>query len=211
MDKLIPIHFSLGDWDFDPDGKFFVASTQFVSAPSSLCTPLANFPANYQWLFLKTALGASIPQGRVITYERLQGTVIDDLWFYFRTQVIPINGFPANTYILTLVHSVYTLIQTVAGGNTSLKTGNLTYTRNAGTWYRHRLTFYTFINASLQTTLRVSFDTWVAGTWVQQFTWDIAPPLWEGSATNRIGFMVRGTSITNYHWLDDTEIWKRAV
>ncbi|MBA7659313.1 hypothetical protein ES703_67290 [subsurface metagenome] len=204
------IHHSLADWTFDPDGNFYIDNSQYVSPPTSLACPHTGGGSVGAWFFLKPALGANIPEGILATYERYLYTTPREVKFFFRSQALPINSRPANTYLFSLLRTTCSLQQWVDNVGINLKIEDLSYTRTSNTWFHHRLTFYTWLNVSLRTVLTVIFETEIGGSWVQQLTHDIIDPLWQGSPTNRVGFAVHGSLLIFRHWVDDTEVWRKT-
>lgn len=203
------VHHSLDDWDFDPDGKYSIDASQYVSPPTSLACPHEAGGSHYSWLFLKPALGSNIPDGRLITYERFLLDAGKEIRIYFRCQALPTNDIPSNTYELRFAANQCILYQRLASVYLQLAIEDLSYARNINTWYHQRLSFYSWLNASLETVLTITLDTEIAGSWVQQLTHDIIDPLWQDSANNRIGIALTGLHPAFTQWLDDTEVWRK--
>lgn len=210
LKRLPGKHFSLSDWDFQVDKGWHLTTDQFVSSPSSLARTNIDEKGPLGWVFLKTALGSNIPQGRIITYHRFMHTGWPAIWVHFRAQALPTNDYPLNEYRLEHTQTITYLRQRVNGTDTLLHEQNNTYTATINTWRQHRITWYTYIGADLALVMRVTWETLITGTWVTQLLKDITSPLWEGTTTNRLGLTIASYWITAKSFIDDTEIWKRA-
>ena len=208
MDFLKLKHHSLSDWDFKSGVGFHLNTARFISTPTSLSRPQTTTQGLWGWFYLKAAVKQNLPQGRWLNYYQVNHTTGRNMQIHFRVQALPTNEFPLNCYIIEVTGATWYLVRRLNGSDTTLFSGSLTYTWNTDQWYYHRLTFYEYLNASLDPILRVIFETEIAGSWVEQCNKDISSPLWSGSATNLIGMHVIGAAPTDRIWTDDTEVWE---
>lgn len=210
MDKLVPVHHSIGDWDFESILSLWLDDIMYISAPTSLaCKGVPGF-STWSWLFLKEALGKCIPYGRSITWDWHWKRDDNPTFWYFRTQALPANAQPSNTYRFYHTDVHWTLEKIVADAVGGLADGSLADTITNGTWAHLRLTWYEVFDSDLSSLLRVIFDYEIAGVWVQQFLFDIADPLWSDSEDNKVGFHINGHKNDKPHRIDDTEIWRKS-
>jgi len=201
---------SLADWDFQPGQGLGIGTDQYVSSPSSLQEQLVDVPGKeIAWVFLKSSIRQKIQEGRFITYHRTTHAIWQDWFVYFWTQAKPINRFPANTYFIRFLTADITLGYMLNDAWNSIKVMPRDYEWNINTWYRYRVTWFTFLDASLETALKVIVDIEQAGEWVEKMNYNITDPLWLASDTKLVGFDFRGSD-TSPSWIDDTEIWERA-
>jgi len=204
MEKLIPVHHSVVDWDFQHGPQYrSLSATQYVSAPTSL-------------RFLKPTLGTwrnavlcrhpdaqCLPQGEVRTW----------VWAYytgrcvalFRNQKALGNAAFANTYGLFVTTATATLIRYI--NSVYSVRDSTTCIGHQNHWDHYRVFWYNGKTPGDVPALCVDVYYESAGEWVKQgdTLYDTAN-YWKDSGTNRAGF--RGYSEANHpqYW-DDTEIW----
>lgn len=210
LDKLIPIHHSLEDWDYQADRGLGIATDQYISSPSSLKEQAVDFPgAENVWVYLKAAVRQKIESGRFITYHRAHHDLYERLFVFFWSQAVPINSDTLDCYRIHFFRQDIKLEKVVDGISTTLETVARDYEWNIDTWYRYRVTWFTFIQADLTTALRVIVDIEQASAWVEKMTFDISDPLWLASDTKLTGFFIYGSDTSPSH-IDDTEIWEKV-
>lgn len=210
MDKLKPIKHSLADWDFNPAGLLSITEEQYVSSPSSLTTGTAGTSGWRDWAFLKTALGACIPDGKFLEYWRYSHTSYDEHMVYFRTQALPIDSMPADCYYFRTTSSEWKLLRRVDDHDTELDGGTYPTEIPAHTWVHFRITFYQYLNAPLNNVLRIICEIDKGEGWETLTEVDDTNNQWAESEVNRIGFAIQSYRDTERCYIDNTEIWRRC-
>lgn len=204
------LHHSLSDWDFDTDGFFYIEDALYVSSPSCLAVPDENGNDTLDWFSLKASIAPNLKQGRVIIYDRKMSSLNHILRIWFRAQSVPDAETIQDSYRAEVLTSTWLIREIVDGGWTTLFDGNLTFERQADTWYKHRFTWWTYVDATLILVLRMRWEIEIAGDWVIQFDEIIGAPRWEDSEVNLIGFNPVSSYVTTRHYVDDIEIWEVA-
>jgi len=151
-----------------------------------------------------------LTDGRISTYILREAAGLSQVFVYFRAQTQPYLGLPDNCYFVELSPAFHRLTRRLAASNLVLKEGATPSTPPILTWWRERVTWYTWLDASLEAILRVITDRWYNSTWTNVITWDIANPLWQTAPQNYLGFSMGGTDASNQMWIDDTLVYKRA-
>lgn len=202
------IKHSLADWDFRSPTNWVITTAYYVSSPSSLKLGTVDGWL-IGWGYLKTPLGACITNGRFVIQRRPAQGLDQDIDVCYRVQAKPTNRLPADCYYWNIQNTNCALRRRVAGVNTGLGGGAYPNPFPSTGWCRFRITWYEYISATLQKTLRHILDIEVSGAWVQQFLVDDTVNKWFDSLTNRIGFSTNAGGTYNPHLcLDNTEIWK---
>lgn len=210
MDKLIPIHYSLSDWDFSAPSKWQLITDRFVSAPTALSRLLDEILPTFGVFFLGDALGLNIPEGRIVHQFWRQIILIQQLHYYFRVQAKNGDNIPDDCYYIYLYGNVHTLTYRLGGVNQWSHEHNCPDGIPQNQWTQLRLTWFTFINEFLNTVFRVVFEIKVDGVWKEQWHDDSEENAWADSAANRVGF-AHYNSFGGYYFIqDDTEIWEKA-
>jgi len=206
--KKIQIH-SLEDWDYVDGAHLELSPVAYVSPPTSLRTvPTAPNP-DWEHIFLGEALGACIPAGRIITWWRYSQVYVDIL-FHFRTQDIPVNGYPDNGYFIQFNRLGSFGFRRVAAVDTQLWSEVHGYTLGPNIWHHVRVTWYPWVDEYFVTQFRIMLDLEVAGEWVNIKTFDDPENAFADSAVNRCGFVFYSWDPGYWHHLDDTEIWRKT-
>lgn len=210
MDKLIK--HSLSDWDINP-GTCLNISTDFaVSSPSSLKYGGQGYLGGFDWIFLKEALGKSIPEGRLIWWDLWKYTSGANSYADFLTQALPPSPYniPEDGYSIYHYYQYFRLYKYTGGSGAKVKQTVPTITLNQQTWYHFRLTWFRFTSADFAVTLRITLELEISGEWVEQLSYDKSPPPWDGTATNLVGYSCWSRNNDNTHYIDDTEIWEKT-
>lgn len=209
MDKLIK--HSLTDWEFSVARRPYIVATQYVSPPTSIAGTYIAGQQKYGWFFLKEALAADLPEGRMVSWFRRHTGEGGLMRWYFRTQALPDGptDYPANCYYYWETKTYGTIYRRVADSDTILASDPFPSPYSIDEWVHERLTFFQYVNVALQNVLRIIFEREIAGEWVEQISADDPANYWAESGTNRIGFYLRPYSNTSHTWMDDTEIWRK--
>jgi len=210
MKTLTRPHFSLADWEFEAGHHYFISTVEFVSPPSSLCTPLVNPPPTYSYCYLKEALAKCVSQGKFITwwnpiYKQIY------LYIFFRQQTPLVHSGDQDGYRLEIdAGADYTrLFRYVAGGGALIGS----YTHDPipyHEWIHIKLKFWEYTPPSLIQTLRIELFFEEAGEWVSKGYLEDDTNPFADSDTNRIGFAQKGHITGNREYLDDTEVWRKT-
>lgn len=203
--KKLPVH-SLSDWDYVPGAHLELYPLIYVSPPTSLRTVPQLPNPDWEHIFLGTALGACIPNGRIVTWWRYSMVYVD-VFFHFRTQDIPTNGYPHNGYCIQLNNHGSLAHRIVNDVSTQLWSVPISPTLPANSWHRIRVTWYQWVNEYFEIQFRIMHDLEVAGEWVNLKTFDDPVNAFADSAVNRCGFVFYSWYRDYWHHLDDTEIW----
>jgi len=203
-------HHSLGDWDFEAGHFYFLDNTEYVSSPTSLCTPLSTPATTYFYVFLKDTLGKNIPNGRFITDWRFTGFV-DRMEIYLRQQPPFVHRGTEDGYVV-LVNPVagHWRISRYTGGTGGIENTESLTSLVVDTWYKIKLDFYEYLNADLNYILRIELFVEIDGEWVSQGHWDDSTPLFSDSEDNRLGFALRAYQVGAFAWVEDTQIWEKT-
>lgn len=210
MDRLIPVHHSLSDWEFETGHTYFISTDHFVGGPSSICAPFAGPWYQYAYCYLKEALGKNIPEGMFVTYYMNEN--VNTYWdIYFRQQIPLVHFGDQNGYRLRMYHPTreWRLYRYIAGGSATLKTGDLNAI-NVDTFYLYRVRWYTYLNPQLQLVLRIELQQYLAAEWQSLGYYDDPTNQFADSDDNRVGFAVRAETDGRRQYLDNTEIWEKA-
>lgn len=210
MDKLIPIHHSLADWNFQAGRGFAIGNDRFISPPSALRRPTDATQGTSGNLALKEAVSGNLMDGRLTTYVLSEHAVYRSIVIFFRSQQSPHLGLPANTYRFTASYASTILDRLTGGSQFDITTGSPPVSWDINEWHRFRFTWYTWLDANLEPILRAIIDQEVNAVWQQLLLWDIANPLWQTSPTNLIGIQLGGSHAGTQVWIDDTLVYKRA-
>lgn len=208
MDKLIPVHHSLLDWEFETNHTYFLSTDHFVEGPSSLCAPLSSPYLQYAYCYLKEALGKNIPEGMFITYYMNEG--LQNYWnIYFRQQPPLVHGANQNGYRVYVDHvfKKWRIYRYIAGGSVLLFIGNLNPI-NVGTFYLFRVRWYVYLNPFLEKIFRIDLSQYLAAEWQPLGYYDDSTNQFADSEDNRVGFDVKAAATGQRQYLDNTEIWK---
>jgi hypothetical protein len=203
------VHHSPEDWDYQAGKEFHLSAVRYISSPTALCLPVSLGGGGDGWVFLKEAVSGNLTEGRIINNVYTTVGTGRHIIYFFRAQAEPAGDKPANCYYLDRAVTYSTLYKIVDGKATIIKSGTgSNFIINA--WNKHRLTWYIWLTETLQPVLRVIFDDWVDGAWLNQLTYDTASPLWQDTPTNLIGMAMCYSSLSTKSWVDDTEIYRRA-
>lgn len=211
MGLVVPAHHSLADWNFQAGVGFAISSARFVSSPSALRRPTDATQGSLGRFALKESISGNLLDGRFITFILFEHIALSDFRVYARSQTSPHLANPPNTYYFTLRPDRVIFSKRVANVEGWLADGLFFPTLTINTWRRFRLTWYTWLDAALEPTLRVIAEHEQAGTWVHIFTHDIASPLWQTSLTNLTGMELMGPDDLRQNWVDDTMVYKRST
>jgi len=210
MDKLKTLHHSLADWTFQPDHHYFLDVTQYVSSPSSLCTPL---PLDYYpmfYVFLNEAVSGAVNDGKFITLTKV-GRLSHDLYVWFRQtndlSSCEFAGF-GDGYLARWNRFNNRIGIYRAGIVLSWLTGVPNPAVNQ--WHAFKVLWYSYINPNLDRVVRIWCYVKVNADWYDCGYCEDSNPLHEGDPVNRVGFAIGGPSHLSHCWADDTEIWTKA-
>jgi len=200
-------HFSLEDWDFDPNHKYIIKDTHFVSPPTSLASP-HTIENQWRCFYLKQTLAADIPGGRLVTQKLNLPAGTWPHRFFFRVQAVA-WPLPVNCYFLHPYQAAVRLYRRVASVDTEIKYADLSQSLNLSQWYPMRVTFYSYVDVELLRLFRVIFEINHGAGYVEELVHDDSQNLWEDSGANRVGFgtWCSGAELTQF-W-DDTEVWEQ--
>lgn len=204
------IKHSLSDWDFPSPTYLAIRTDQYVSAPSSLKGLLCPSGSINENVWLKSALAPCVKDGRFVDWYRWNASAYMDKYILFRAQDVPPLAIPQDCYWLHLRNDYVRLYTRIAGVANEIATGHFIPDLSANTWYRFRMTFYSYLGADLVEVMRAIFEIEIAGEWVEKFNIEDSANLHKDSEVNRIGFMLRVRYATLQQWVDDTEIWKKT-
>jgi len=210
MNKLNQKHFSLADWEFEPDHQYYISTVQYVSPPSSLATPAVDVARRMFYCYLSDELAHCVPDGRIITYIRF-GYLVRSYDFYFRQQPPLAYQGNQNGYRLQLqpANDRWRIYRWQDGAGGIIYTG-ATPEFLAETWYRFKVDFYQYLTEDLELTFRIEFFLEQAGEWVSLGYYDDGTNLFADSDVNRVGFSLDGYNLLTIDYADDTEIWEKA-
>ena len=149
MDKLVSAHHSIGDWDFESILNLWLDDIFYISAPTSLACKALDHTWQKSWFFLKPALGKCIPYGRSVTWEHKFSRTTSPTFWYFRTQALPVNDYPEDTYEFLHFNTTWVLRKRVAGVESPVANGNLADNIPDHQWCHLRLTWYEVFDSDL--------------------------------------------------------------
>jgi len=211
MKQIKKIHHSLGDWDYRVGALLRLDSSQYISSPTSLQAWASAAVMIKEWIILKPALASCVPDGRLVSWARIHEPSWAHSWYIFRVQALPTNQEPANCYEVRVYAASVALVKRVNNSNTFLRTGATANPLGIDTWQKQRVTFFQHILEDLSTTFRIIYEVEVAGEWVEQFHYDDTENKWADSVDNRLGLLLNAAGPTDSTWVDDTEVWKKAL
>lgn len=210
MVKLIPVHHSPADWNFQSGVGFAIDAERFVSPPSALRRPTGSGQGSTGLLTLKESTSGNLKDGRLTTYRLHEHNTYGHFWLFMRAQTQPTNELPPNCYFFYNLHSTLELWRRVWGANSGLTAIAFDPPQSINTWYRWRYTWYTWLDASLNPVLRFQAERQEAGIWKLWLQYDEPNPRWQDSAINLIGMQLGGYTAITQFWIDDTEIFTRC-
>lgn len=209
MDKLIPIHHSLVDWDFQSPHNYYIGVLFKVSPPTALACPnVHNVPVD-RYVYLKEAISGILTDGRFTTYTLSRPGIGSALyWWCFFRQPMPLTQYGTGGYALSFQYNQYRLYKAAVLIQTQGIVPNLAY----DIWYRWRISFWTYIDSLLNQLLRVTVEL-DRGTGFEELGfWDDTSPINQSPPNNRIGFSLYGRYQQTGQgtcWIDDTEVFAR--
>lgn len=204
MRKLIPVHHSLADWDFQFGAtNRSLSAVQYVSAPTSLLIKKFGSGAWHDAILCRIPATLCLPQGEVRTwiysYDRAQ-TISS-----FRNQAVLGTANYTNTYLLHLTGDTAQLNRHLAGVFSNRDTTTCPSFRNV--WAHYCVFWYNGKTPGYVPALCVDVYREITGEWVKQGdTLYDTDNSWKDSGRNRAGFRAYSTYDHLQYW-DDTEIW----
>lgn len=204
MQKLIPVHHTLADWDFQFGAtNRSLSATRYISAPTSLLIQKAGAGAWHDTILCRIPATQCLPQGEVrnwvYSYDLIKVVAI------FRNQAALGSADYLNTYGLNITLDTATLIRYIAGAYLVRDSTPCTGFRNV--WAHYRVFWYNGKTPGDSPALCVDVYREVAGEWVKEgSTLYDTDNSWKDSGTNRAGFRAYSLYDHLQYW-DDTEIW----
>lgn len=204
MQKLIPVHHSVVDWDFEHGATYrSLSASRYVSAPTSL-----RFlkPTAYTWwgtVLCRLPATLCLPQGEVRNW--VWSSLASDRIATFRNQAGLGSANFTNTYFLHFMTTKVNLVRYLNDLYSLRDSTPLSYPTSV--WVHFRIFWYNGKTPGEVPALCVDVYRDIAGEWVKQGStlYDTANS-WKDSATNRAGFIAATEYNIPQYW-DDTEIW----
>ena len=220
MGEMVPVGHSLSDWDYPP-GSIILSDLRWTSSPTSM-RAFTDRVGGFTWVFLKPALGACIPEGKLTTewYPLQTGLAYPRL--VFRAQAWPPYewpwySWPANCYevelsplpdrsvlvtINRIVDKVRTIIHTWEGESDWI----------THSWYEVGVIWYNYTDEAGVPWMRIMVMRKLFGAWYEMTHFDEPNPLWSASPVNLVGLELWGWDFLDglYPHVDDTRIYRRT-
>lgn len=203
-------HFSLSDWQFDPDTSFRLSSYQYVSPPTALQTGGAGVPQKTSYCLLGIPLAPNVRQGKLLSSFWSWGNGIALLDNVFRVQAPPTNRQPANCYLLHQQQDLMTLFKYIDSVSHTLSTAIYPHPVANGEWRRYRITWEEYGIDAGATGLRITLEHLIDDTWEEVDEYQDPDNNWADSDVNRVGFTALCRNLYYAALIDDTEIWQKA-
>lgn len=205
-------HHSLADWDYSTPGPY-ISDKVFISPPSSLAARKDPPFEREGWAICKLAAAHNVPDGRIVSYNRLGVATFLAIHWIFRAQEPPDPNFliHKNNYHFQFRHDRVDLYLTVGGVHTLLKTYTFSPSLSLNTWYQFRATWWQYITAGLTKLLRITLEQSIDTTWQELFCYDDSNNKWADSDINKLGFCLLHGSSALPTAIDDSELWKKAA
>lgn len=201
--KIIPVHHTLADWDFQHGAENrSLSADYFISPPTSL----KFVSGNGTWLstvLCRIPATLCLPQGELRTWNRsLLGGFYPAV---FRNQAALGTADPKNCYILYATAGRIYLFRII--DEASVNVDNTVCTTYLDQWMHHRSFWYNGFTPGEVPALCVDFYQEIAGEWVKEGdTLYDTMNKWADSEINRCGFRDYLVGANN-SYRDDTEIW----
>ncbi|MBA7535023.1 hypothetical protein ES705_27273 [subsurface metagenome] len=204
MNKIIPVHHSLADWDFQYGAlNRSLSADRFISAPTSLRLKRAAGGAWYDMILCRLPATQCLPQGEVRNW--FYGYLTAYMPCCFRNQAALGSANHNNCYYIYLPGESSILYRTVDGFGTTRDTS--TFHVDSNTWTHVRVFWYNGTTPGDAPALCVDLYRDVAGEWIKEgSTLYDTDNSWKDEPVNRAGFYARIASDHPQYW-DDTEIW----
>ncbi len=204
MNKVLPVHHTISDWDFERGAtNRSLSAARYISAPTSL-----RFlePTSSQFLnniLCRIPATLCLPQGEVRTW--VYGYYLAFTVALFRNQAALGSANELNCYQVYLAGTTSRLVRKL-GGVLSFRDDS-TCTSFINTWTHYRVFWYNGETPGGTPALCVDLYREIAGEWVKEgSTLYDTDNSFKDSAINRAGFRARSRNNWPQYW-DDTEIW----
>jgi hypothetical protein len=203
-------HHSLTDWDFDPLPGWHIDTADYVSPPSSLSAYTA-FETGFRWVYLKQAIVADLPDGRVVTWIKFRDLGVGFLDFQFRVQAIPEGGGVPDDYYYCRIEENKIIIGRHGFGE-AVETWEFTPPDppSLDEWEHWRLSFWQFSAGEEAQTLRIVLEKEVDEEWIEQAAVEDDKNGGADGGANRVGLRLQRVIMEKRTNIDDTEVWERV-
>ncbi|MBA7542159.1 hypothetical protein ES705_34478 [subsurface metagenome] len=204
MNKIIPVHHSVVDWDFESGAtNRSLSATKYVSAPTSLCMLEPGSTTFRPTILCRHPDTLCLPQGEVRNWE--YGYYYIKYMANFRNQAPLGSANYTNCYEIFMSAAVISLDRYLAGVYSRRdSTVGVAYSNQ---WAHYRIFWYNGETPGHVPALCVDVYREITGEWVKSGnTLYDTHNSFKDSAINRAGFRAYSKYNNPQYW-DDTEIW----
>jgi len=203
--KLYLPHHSTADWDFQKT-TWYLDTTQFTSAPSSLRSIGAETTVTPWVALCKASVTIPLDEGRIVSQIRRPATGSRRPLLVFRAQAPIGTATYYNCYCVRFSDNPSGWEYYDALGVRTI-IANIPYALPTNTWVKVRISWWNGKNLQNQDATVLRVERWDGANWIQiDVDYYDTNQRNKGSPNSRVGVGC-WNALNSYSWHDDTEVW----